>query len=183
LILFSPHNDDEALFASFTILRYHPHVVVCLPSTRDYGCPLEREEESRAALDILDAGGFTQWKDHIPTVPYRVPRPSAAHLASARVARRMLKIAEEMRPERVWAPSLDCSHRDHLLVAQAALSVFGDRVETYQTYNAKGKVRGDEVPYERAWLDRKIAALACYRTQIVHPRARDFFDWDLREYR
>ena len=33
-LFLSPHNDDEALFASYVQLRDHPHVLVCLRGRR-----------------------------------------------------------------------------------------------------------------------------------------------------
>lgn len=36
-LLFAPHADDETLFAAYTVLRFSPHVIICCPSTGDYG--------------------------------------------------------------------------------------------------------------------------------------------------
>lgn len=163
-VLFAPHNDDEALFASFTILRHRPRVVVCYSSERDYGDPRAREAESREGCELLGASGFEQWK--------------GGDLRAA-----MRDLDERTHPERVWAPDLRCSHPQHLEVAQAALDVFGDRVVSYHTYDAYGKVRdGREVPYEPAWVETKLRALCRYKTQATHPRASVFFTRDLLEY-
>lgn len=163
-VLFAPHNDDEALFAAFSILRYRPRVFVCYPSRGDYGDPVERSRESGAALAILGAGRPTQWQ-------------------GGDLVAQMRAVDRELGPTLVLAPSPRASHPDHVAVAEAAATVFGDRVRRFHTYDSAGKVRdGSLVPHEPGWAALKARALACYRTQIDHPRARVFFDWDLAEY-
>jgi LmbE family N-acetylglucosaminyl deacetylase len=163
-VLFSPHNDDEALYAAFTIQRVHPKVVVCYPSTGDYGATAVREAESRAALAILGAAGMEQW-------------------AGGDVEAQMRALDAKERPARVWAPDQRASHPDHVAVAAAAARVFGGRLTTFHTYVAGDKIRdGRPVAPEPAWVQAKLRALACYQTQISHPRARAFFLGDLAEY-
>lgn len=164
-VLFAPHADDETLFAAYTILRHRPAVVICFPSVRDYGDTDERTAESRAAMAILGAYAVEQWPGGDIEKAMRVLNARVAHL------------------DRVWAPHPQASHPEHQAVAAAAAAVFGDRVSTYHTYDACGKVRaGHTVPIEDGWPDLKRRALRCYETQIQHPRARMFFAWDLTEY-
>lgn len=166
-VLFSPHNDDETLFASFTVLRHRPHVVVCYQSSGDYGDSAVREAETREAMDVLGAASVQQW----------------ACVAKEGVAAKMREIDARMRPSRVWAPDPKASHREHVAVALAAREVFGDRVTTYHTYDKDGKVReGTLVPHELDWVEKKIRARLRYPSQINHPRAGEFFMWDLAEY-
>lgn len=163
-VLFSPHNDDETLFACFTLLRYRPRVVVCFPSSGDYGASDVREGESREVVDLLGAGPLEQWD-------------------GGNLIDRMRALDAAMAPERVWAPSERTSHADHKAVALAALKVFGDRVTRYHTYGADGKIReGTPVPFEFGWTAHKLRALSRYRTQIEHPRANKFFMDDLAEF-
>lgn len=163
-VLFAPHNDDEALFAAFTILRYRPHVVVCFGSAGDYGDSAIREAETREAMSVLGAAGVTQW-------------------AGGDLEAQMRAFDAAVRPSRVWAPAAEASHPDHVAVAQAAAAVFGDRLTTYQTYIDGEKVRrGREVAFEPAWVSQKLRALLRYTTQLQHPRAHQFFVQDLREY-
>lgn len=165
-VLFSPHADDESLFAAFTILRYRPHVVICCPSTGDYGPTDVRAAESREAVTLLGGTGVEQW-DCIG------------------IEDMMRDLDARMRPTVVFAPDPQASHPDHRAVAGAAANVFGKRLRRYHTYDDDGKVRhGSPVPFEEAWLDLKRQALACYKTQLAHPRARKFFEqYDLAEYR
>lgn len=163
-LLLSPHADDESLFAAFTIIRHKPHVVICFPSSGDYGDTDTRTEESRQAVAILGGGVVEQWdgKDLLG---------------------RMHELDNRLKPSRVWAPSVQTSHPDHLAVAQYAEEVFGDRLTHFHTYTAGGKMRrGDPVAFEQSWVSRKRQALGCYATQWKHPRACVFFDDDLAEY-
>lgn len=163
-LLLEPHADDAALFASFTAIRYKPRVVTCFPSSGDYGDTDVRHAETRAAMAILGAGPCEQWYGTDLVAKFRA-------------------LDAKIRPTRVWAPSTDTSHPDHRAVAVAAAEVFGDRLTRFHTYNAEGKVRtGAPVPFEPGWVERKFRALACYRTQLAHPRARVFFADDLAEY-
>lgn len=164
-VLLSPHADDEALFGAFLILRHRPHVVICYPSGGDYGSTEERFAESRAAVSILGGAGVEQWDgDDIET--------------------KMRALDARLRPTLIFAPNIDASHPEHRAVAAAAAVVFGGRVRWFHTYDDMGKVRrGTPTPHEPGWAERKREALACYRTQIEHPRARKFFeDFDLAEY-
>jgi len=163
-VLLSPHNDDETLFAAFTIIRHRPRVVVCFQSERDYGDPAAREAESREAVELLGASGFEQWRGEDMVAAMR-------------------DLDARTHPERVWAPDKRASHPQHVEVARAAREVFGDRVVTYHTYDQAGKVRdGRSVPYEPEWVHAKLRALCRYQTQATHPRAGAFFTWDLLEY-
>lgn len=159
-VLFAPHADDESLFASFLLIRHKPRIVICYPSPAEYGGTGERWSESCAAAAILGAGPVDQWEDED-------------------IEARMRALDGQIRPTRVFAPSPDSSHPEHVAVALAAIAVFGDRVTQYQTYNAAGKVRtGTPTPFEPGWPEKKREALACCRTQRDHPRARIFFDED-----
>lgn len=161
--LFAPHSDDETLFGAFTILRYRPRVVICFPSAGDYGDTAVREAETRSAMEVLGASAVEQWQ-------------------GGDIAALMRAFDARAHPVRVWAPSRQCSHKDHRAVANAAREVFGDRVIAYHTYDERGKVIGKPVPFELPWVSQKLRALARYQTQINHPRANQFFLQDLREY-
>jgi glycosyltransferase involved in cell wall biosynthesis len=162
-VLFEPHADDAALFAAFSCIRHSPRVVTCFPSSGDYGDTGVRHAETVAAMDILGAGPCEQWDGKDLEI-------------------RMRALDARLRPTVVFAPDMDSSHIEHREVAAAAAIVFGARVRWYCTYNAMGKVRGEPVPFETGWAGLKRKALSCYLTQLAHPRAKAFFDWDLGEY-
>lgn len=163
-VLFSPHADDECLFAAFSIIRYRPRVVICFPSSGDYGDTATRTGESREAVAILGGGPVVQWSGEDITAQMRA-------------------LDAELRPTIVFAPDMDASHPDHRAVAAAAAVVFGSRVRWFHTYNDMGKVRsGEPVPFEPGWTQMKRLALECYRSQLAHQRAKAFFADDLAEY-
>lgn len=163
-VVFAPHNDDETLFAAFTILKHRPAVVVCYGSAGDYGSTPVREAETRDAMTVLGGGPVEQWN-------------------GGDLVAQMRAYDERAHPDRVWAPSVRASHADHVAVARAAREVFGDRVIAYHTYDGYGKVReGQPVEHEPAWTSQKLRALARYQSQILHPRANKFFQWDLDEF-
>lgn len=163
-VLFSPHSDDEALFASFTILRHRPRIIICYPSVGDYGDTETRLAETREAMTILGGDPVEQWN-------------------GGDLVAQMREFDKRTRPTQVFAPSPRASHQDHVAVAKAAATVFGPRVARYHTYDAGGKVRdGKQVEYEPEWIQAKLRALARYESQIKHHRACTFFLDDLREY-
>lgn len=161
---FAPHNDDEALFGAFTILKYRPRVVVCYASPPHYGDARVRERESREAVTILGGGEFEQW-------------------AGGDLVAQMREFRDRVHPVRVWAPHPQASHPEHVAVSQAAREVF-EEVVFYHTYDEAGKVRaGEVVEFEVGWIETKHRALLRYESQIKHPRAHQFFAWDLLEYK
>jgi len=55
-ILWVPHNDDEALFCAYTIIREKPLVIVCFDSyIQEWTTWQERRKESQRAMKILGA--------------------------------------------------------------------------------------------------------------------------------
>ena len=165
-VLFAPHSDDESLFAAYTVIRHQPMIVICFPSVRDYGDTDVRLVESKKAAAILGGGTVQQWD-------------------GGDLVAQMRALDKQLHPERVFAPHREASHPDHVAVADAATAVFGDRVTRYHTYDAGGRVTGRPVPVEPGWRELKQRALACYRTQIEHPRAGAFIERlmaDLDEY-
>lgn len=165
-VLFEPHADDAALFAAFSCIRHSPRVVTCFPSSGDYGDTDVRHAETKAAMEILGAGPCEQWD-------------------GTDIEGQMRALDARLRPTVVFACDMNASHPEHRAVAAAAAVVFTNRVRWYSTYNDFGKVRAEPVPFEAGWVERKRKALACFATQIGHPRAKVFFDestYDLAEY-
>jgi len=196
-VLFEPHADDAVLFAAFTILRYRPQIVItCMESLGDYGHTDTRHAETRDAMAVLGATGCMQWykkppDDYMRRLEQTVHPSMLAEMKEwARNAYPDLDLQERMRrldvavkPSLVFAPNRKASHPDHVAVAEAAVAVFGDRLRTYHTYDANGKVRdGREAECEPEWMQAKLRALERSECQIRHPSAHAFFVEDLREY-
>jgi LmbE family N-acetylglucosaminyl deacetylase len=166
-VLFTPHADDESLFAAHLLTTDRPRVVICFGSERDYGATEVRTEESRRAVAVLGAGPVEQWD-------------------GGDLVAQMQALDAALGPDRVFAPALPASHPHHVAVAAAARAVFGDRLIGYHTYEAGTKVRlGRRVVFTGEAARLKRAALACYETQRTHPRANVFYDeavFELDEY-
>lgn len=175
ILVLSPHNDDETLFAAFTVIKHQAHVVVAHGSGGDYGRSEERLQESAQAVAIL--GGTTEQWD--------VPSGDATLLHAKLVALRDLRSPIA----RVFAPDVHASHADHRALGEAALDVFRGKLTTYHTYVDGRRVTPMAAGYGRAvevehpsWVHRKLRALSCYATQATHARASQFFLQDQREY-
>jgi len=165
--LLSPHNDDAALFASFTILRERPLVVTVLDSHKQCtaGGPtmVQRRREDEAAMVVLGAPVmFWGASDAAPNWP---------------------DIEDQFRaffnqPEMVYAPAPEPDGQsDHNAVGLMAGRIFKN-VKYYLTYTTAGKSKGVPVNYEPGWAIKKLQALACYESQI---RQRNQVEHFLRE--
>lgn len=176
-LFLSPHNlgDDETLFGSFTILRHQPTVVICFKSQvqQDRGGPTAkvREMETEGALWWLGGPPYIQ-----STIFDTDPDPFD------KLAGMMVRHDAVYGPERVWAPAYeDGGHDQHNMIGELALEIFGDKVQGYATYKrGHGRTRTNvEVECEPEWPALKLAAMACYRSQIRIENTRPwFFDAD-----
>lgn len=175
-VFLAPHNDDETLFGSFTILRHRPLVLICLKARIQElrgtgGTAIQREHETSRALWWL---GDPKWRQ----------------LQASDVDPDWDLVEHELRAlpasvERVFAPAVeDNGHIQHNALGALAFEVFGHRVEPYLTYRrGEGRSRGREVPYEPLWPGQKMRAMSCYETQIQEASTAPWFlDHGLREY-
>lgn len=174
-LLLAPHNDDAELFASFTCIREKPHVIVVLRSQVQedrYGITAAtREAETLAAMEILGCT-WEQWNhlDSDPDWPL--------------IERKLETWRDLFDGERVFAPAAERDgHPHHNKVAEIASRVFGaNRVTPYMTYTTAGKSVGKPVAYEPEWVERKAAALACYRSQSSLANCAEHFLREQYEY-
>ena len=79
----------------------------------------------------------------------------------------LIKFKREMRPDLVFAPSLNDIHQDHSVVAREALRAFKNITilgyeMPWNNIEFKTKVF---IKLESAHVDRKVAALKCYESQ------------------
>lgn len=173
-IFLAPHNDDETLFGAYTIMRYHPLVVVVFRSEMQeelFGIRAAvREAETHDAMAELHHLAWKQW-----------PYPDDGKTSDAALAEAMDALIGA-RDGPIWAPAVtERGHRDHNQVGRVAAALFPE-VTHYMTYDYGGeKQRGKPVHPEPAWIAFKLRALACYRSQIVFGPNR-FFSMDLHEY-
>lgn len=177
-LFLSPHNDDETLFGSFTIIGHRPHVVVCFKSQvqEDRGGPTAavREGETNRALWWLGAQSWEQL-----TTLDTDPEPET------KLYDDLVKLRERHDPEIVWAPYREMgAHEQHNTVARVALEVFEHRCRWYCTYvRGYGSTKRVEVPFTAFWVATKMRAMACYASQIALENTQFWFmDDTMREY-
>lgn len=178
-LFLAPHNDDETLFGTFTLIREKPVVVVVLKGTTQahYGIDAEmRTRETAAAMEILGIF-WHQWEypDNDPPWPAVVKSLYDANLKA--------EFAEDP-IERVWAPAIEeGGHPHHNTLGEIADAIFADKVTHYLTYtNGRSRSEGRSVPFEREWIGLKLRALACYESQIKLESTGHHFVCELKEY-
>ena len=148
-VLFAPHNDDETLFAAYTIMRNKPLVVICFDSyIQNWTNWKERRKESKKAMDMLGVKvEFLGLNDKTAT------------------KEDLRKAMSQYRAKEVWASS--GSHKHHKWVGGVARELFPDCM-LYSTYeNSDLHVQTDFVlaPSIKE-LDLKELALTCYKSQL-----------------
>lgn len=158
-IFVSPHNDDETLFGTFTILREKPLVVVVFDSYVQTNRGLagtwqERRAETEAAMEILGVGvQFLGFRDDDGTVT-----PDA-------IGKRL----DYFHGTQEFLPAFERDgHYHHNTVALART-----QATRYLTYTTAGKsVSNCRVPIEDPnWIELKLKALSCYKSQFnLDPR-------------
>lgn len=166
-LFLAPHNDDEALFGAFTIMREQPLVVIVTDSyvqfERGDGITAdERWEETRRACAIL---GVTPMRMGLPDT-----RLSLAHLTS-----KLHQYFGVVPFERVYAPALQGGHPQHDVVHEAARRVFAnDRLCYYCTYSSTSRSYANTGARAIIGTDReqarKKAALQQYPSQLARSR-------------
>jgi LmbE family N-acetylglucosaminyl deacetylase len=178
-LLLAAHNDDEALFAAYTCLKYKPRIVICYRSMiqAQYGVTaVEREDETNLVAQLFGCG----WDQLL------FPDDGDGDIhALTRWLEGYSEFVED--PEIVFAPTYEeGGHEQHNIVSLAGRDVFGDRVHFYYTYTRNGRSREGMLvePDDFDWIRLKMQALACYRSQF---RVKDCRPWfydllDLREW-
>lgn len=177
-LLLSPHHDDAELFASWTILRYKPDVVICLRSdlqeARGTGITnMQRVNETNRAL-------FWLGDPNVQFLPFSDVSPDWDGLAEW-----MQRRASEGYYDQVFAPAVeDEGHEQHNKIGALAAYYFPEAYKPYLTYRrGHGRSTGTEVEFEPSWPAQKLRALSCYESQIAEPStAYWFIDSGLREY-
>lgn len=202
-LLIDCHGDDGALFASWTIIRERPAVLVVydsrIQSNRGVlGCgSMTRREETKQAhgelLEYASAPLFLGFQDDLTYTP---------EMISAAIATHVMQQLETVTD--IWAPAFEeGGHEQHNLVALACNAFEGTcNVHRYLTYTrAGGKSRPQRIPNRTGppgynavevsppsgeAIARKLRALACFKSQMqLDPRlgtAEWFYGNDLREY-
>lgn len=176
-IVLAPHGDDETLFAAYTCMRARAHVIVCSHDP-DPDVRKQRSLETTNAIQILGCSHH-EWPMSSSNMDWDKARE---HLEAWNSSRLVASVADT-----VYAPAVDPEgHEQHNRIGEMALEVFGEKVIPYLTYAPRGQrqTEGREVVPTAEEIQRKLRALACYRSQIEHPSTRAWFFelLDLREW-
>lgn len=171
-LFLSPHADDETLFGAYSLLRERPTVVVCLLGTTQGIHGEVRVRETDEAMKVLDIEDVRHW---------RICDDRHENELRPWLKQDMLRIAAERELDVVFAPMVeDGGHDQHNLIGELARQVFPN-VQGYATYRRGGgrTQTTNEVSFDPDWPARKLAAMACYRSQIRIENTRPwFFDDD-----
>ena len=167
-LLLSPHNDDECLFAAYTLMREQPLVVIVTDSDAHLAEGItaqQRREESTRACELLGVPVvFLGLKDG--TLDQQKPE-----------LRRRLEPFASQPWTHVYAPAIQGGHKDHDALGEVVSSMFS-QVSYYATY-ALGEcftAAGREIIPTPEEVDLKIRALKCYPSQIRLARGESRFD-------
>jgi len=181
-LLFSPHNDDETLFAFYQCMRYEPKVYIVLRSYKQWMWEngpnhLVREAETEAAM--LVAG--CEWSQLL----YPDDDPPWRDIAEF-----LLALLLQESPKTLIYPAWEMGgHEDHNAVASILGGIDGPwehvRYLTYQRGYGRS-VKGAPVEVEKGWSEKKKLALGCYHSQYRLPQCAPWFPGgeyaDLKEW-
>lgn len=169
-LFLAPHNDDEALFGSFTIFREKPLVVIVTDAAR---------HAKRMGKEIIDVRrgesvrGMAILGAEVDFFGIPDDELSIDKLASV-LSEIAVDQAEKGDPiTHVYAPAFYMDgNQDHNAVAMAAGKAFGDRLTYYATYRMEDlEPKGDvEIVPHPAERRLKEIALSQYKTQIMMNR-------------
>lgn len=126
-LFLAPHNDDETLFAAFTLMREKPLVVVITDShvqwNRGDGITADqRWRETMNACRVLDCACYRLGM-----------RDDTLNEADLEVALRSFS-----RFSQVFSPALQGGHAHHDIVCRTARRVFSNVLTEYCTYGGEG---------------------------------------------
>lgn len=155
-LFLAPHNDDEALFGAYTIMREKPLVVIVTDSWIQYlrgeGITAEqRKKESQEAMKILGVPvEFLGIKDNELTDKVLVEK------------------LKQYMPIKVYAPLPNSKHPHHNLIGKVARRLWPSKIIFYSTYT-KGSLApiGEiEVKPNQKEIELKNKVLDCYKSEI-----------------
>ena len=170
IVFLSTHNDDEALFAAYTLMRLKPLVIVVTeshiqPERGEVGCDADtRRKETIAAMKLAGCPVvFLGIKD--------------TELAEDNLRERL----QYFNPETAYIPAQhENGNPQHNIVGRVALEIFGKaKCEQYCSY-----VKGDfnivngswEVQPTHTEMELKNKMLDCYKSQLQLPSTAPHFE-------
>lgn len=166
----APHNDDEALFGAFTIMRERPQVVIVTDSYIQYlrgdGITAEqRKLETKKAMEKLGV------KVHFLGIP-------DDKFTKEILINKLKSVPESLKNTKmVFTPMIEGGNRIHDMVGEVAHEMF-DNVLHYSTYTkTRPYSMGDiEIRPTQKERDLKNEVLEEYHTQKNHKHNKIYFE-------
>lgn len=163
----APHNDDEALFGAYTLIRHKPIVIVVTdsfiqPERGDVGC--DAETRRRETIEAMKIAGcpvfFLGIRD--------------TELTEEVLRERLIGL----RPEKVYAPAIQGGNHQHDLVGKVCKDLFGERCVQYTTYTKTELYTTGKTAITPTAAEKGIKGkmLACYQSQLYNPATRPHFE-------
>lgn len=157
VIFCAPHNDDESLYGSLTLLRYRPLVLIITDShiqhdRGDLGCTAEiRRQETINAMAIAGC----------PVVFLGIKDTELTE----EILRERLK---PFNPETIYVPAIQGGNVHHDIVGKVGMELFGDRCERYTTYTKTElhTIGSWELKPTQQEIETKKKMLDCYESQL-----------------
>jgi LmbE family N-acetylglucosaminyl deacetylase len=177
MLVLAPHTDDGELGCGGTIARlleegWEAHYVAfsgceeSLPSGWPADALVREVKEATAVLGIPG--------DHLMVMGFRV-----RHFFERRqeILEALVRLKAEIKPDVVFLPSINDTHQDHQQIAQEGFRAFKSTCMLgYEMpwNNLQFRTTAFAVLQERH-VQKKIEALACYKSQASRPYANEEF--------
>lgn len=167
-LLLSPHDDDNALFASFICLREKPLIIICTDAyiqdqRGEINCDHEtRANETKEACKILGC----------PVIRLGIRDDAFTEEALVKALRGFSGF------DKIYAPALQGGNPQHDIVSRACTGVFKERLRYYTTYSRQELWTTGKEEVIPTWdeLNTKYKALECYKSQINLPATAPHFE-------
>jgi len=168
IVFLAPHNDDESLYAAYTLMRIKPLVIVVTeshiqPQRGDIGCTAEiRRKETINAMKLAGC----------PVVFLGIPDTL---LTEEMLYERL----QGFEPETVYIPALQGGNPQHDMVHNVGMRLFGrQNVEQYATYSKTElyTMGSWEIVPTIVEMELKNKMLDCYQSQLNLPSTKPHFD-------
>ncbi len=185
-LFLSPHNDDEVLWGSFTLMREKPLVVIVYDGyvQAKRGARItytQRRQESCIAMNALG----------MPDPKFLGLRDDAMYTPGDIVFRLRSMVDVDQKFDAVYSPIYhNDGHDQHNVVALAAGMLHANTYPRYATYTRNGgkqRTAHEVLPLDGEMIRRKHTALACYESQYSMDVTVSLGCWphfmdDIREY-
>lgn len=158
-LFLAPHNDDETLFGTFTLLREKPLVVIVTDSWLQFNrgeniTAVQRRQETREAMKILGCS----------VVFLGIPDDEAHD--DEMVGGFLLDL--QLNFETVYAPAIQGGNLHHDIIGKLGDEIWKDKCKHYTTYTPTElyTTGSQEVVPNSVEPTLKAQAMACYKSQI-----------------